>query len=147
MIERGDRAVLFSEKIGKGSVAYFAGGLGAMMWRNDLPDYRVILERMIYPEAGDKPIKTDAPETVNVTAFRLPGGKATVHLVNATGGTPLVRASPVGPIRLILQRKNVREATWLAPGREEAKMEVRPHSGGVEIIVPKLEAYGLLLIE
>ncbi len=147
VIEKGDRAVVYSTKIEEGEVAYFAGGLGTMMWKNDLGDYSAILEKMIYPDSSERrPLTTDAPGTVNVTAFRIKSG-ITVHLVNGTGKTPLDRVVPVGPIRIRLQGTTGKRVKWYAPGEESALVESHSRSGYTEVIIPKLEAYCLVVVE
>jgi hypothetical protein len=147
VLEKGDRPVLYSTKIDKGQVVYFAGGLGTMMWKNDLPDYSAILEKMIYPDSSERrPLTTDAPGTVNITAYRIKSG-ITVHLVNGTGKTPLDRIVPVGPIRIRLQGTTGKRVKWYAPGEESGLLESRSRSGYTEAIIPKLEAYGLVVVE
>jgi hypothetical protein len=147
VLEKGDRPVLFSKKIGKGEVVYFAGGLGTMMWNNDLPDYSTILERMIYPGAPkSRPLQTDAPSTVKITAFQNPTGTL-VHLVNATGGIPLDAVVPVGPIRLRLLGPPADRALWNTPGRVAVVLKPRSASGATEVVIPRLEAYGLLVFD
>jgi hypothetical protein len=147
ILEKGDSAVLYSTKMEEGEVAYFAGGLGTMMWKNDLPDYSDILEKMIYPDSSEwRPLTTDAPGTVNVTAFRIKSG-ITVHLVNGTGKTPLDHVVPVGPIRIRLQGTTGKRVKWYAPGEESDLLESRSRSGYTEAIIPKLEAYGLVVVE
>ncbi|MHC4631799.1 MAG: family 10 glycosylhydrolase [Planctomycetota bacterium] len=147
VLEKGGSAVLYSTKIKEGEVVYFAGGLGTMMWKNDLPDYSQILEKMIYPDSSERrPLTTDAPGTVNVTAYRIKSG-ITVHLVNGTGKTPLDRVVPVGPIRICLQGTTGKRVKWYAPGEESDLLKSRSRSGYTEAIIPKLEAYGLVVVE
>ncbi len=147
VLEKGDSPVLYSTKIDKGQVVYFAGGLGTMMWKNDLPDYSAILEKMIYPDSSERrPLTTDAPGTVNVTAYRIKSG-ITVHLVNGTGKTPLDRVVPVGPFRIRLRGKTVKKVKWYSPGEESVPLESRFRREYTEAIIPKLEAYGLMVLE
>lgn len=147
VIEKGDRAVLYCTKIEKGEVVYFAGGLGTMMWKNDLADYSTILEKMIYPDSSElRPLTTDAPSTVNVTAFRIKSGIA-VHLVNGTGKTPLDRVVAVGPIRIRLQGTTAKRVKLYAPGEKTVFLESHSRSGIAEIIIPKLKAYCLVVVE
>jgi len=147
VLEKGDRAVVYSTKIEEGEVVYFAGGLGTMMWKNDLPDYTTILEKMIYQDSSKgRPLTTNAPGTVNVTAFRIKSG-ITVHLVNGTGKTPLGRVVPVGPIRIRLKGTNGKRAKWYSPGNEPDLLESRSRSGYTETTIPRLEAYGLIVVE
>ena len=147
VLEKGNRAVVYSIKIDEGEVAYFAGGLGTMMWKNDLPDYSTILEKMIYPESsGGRLLMTDAPSTVNVTAYRIKTG-ITIHLVNGTGKTPLDRVVPVGPIRIRLQGTTEKRVKLYAPGEGTDLLESYSKSGHTKVIIPKLEAYGLVVVE
>jgi hypothetical protein len=147
VLERGNMAVLYSSKIEEGEVAYFSGGLGTMMWKNDLPDYSAILARMIYPGPSKRrPLTTDAPGTVNVTAYRTRSGIA-VHLVNGTGKTPLGRVVTVGPIRVRLPGTTGRLATSYVPGEESDLLECRSQSGHTEVTIPRLDAYGLVVVE
>ncbi len=146
-LEKGDRAVMYSTKIEEGEVVYFAGGLGTMMWKNDLPDYSAILEKMIYTDSSEwRPLTTDAPGTVNITAYRIKSG-ITVHLVNGTGKTPMDHVVPVGPIRIRLKGMKGKRVKWYAPGEESDFLESYSKSGYTEAIVPKLEAYGLVVVE
>jgi hypothetical protein len=147
VLEKGDGAVVYSTKIDDGEVAYFAGGLGTMMWKNDLPDYSTILEKMIYPESsGGRLLMTDAPSTVNITAYRIKTG-ITIHLVNGTGKTPLDRVVPVGPISIRLQGTTKKRIKLYAPGEESDLLESYSKSGYTEAIIPKLKAYGLVVVE
>ncbi|MHC4167927.1 MAG: alpha-amylase family protein [Planctomycetota bacterium] len=147
VLEKGDMAVLYSAKMREGEVVYFGGGLGTMMWKNDLPDYSVILEKMIYPDSSEwRPFTTDAPGTVNVTAHRIKSGIA-VHLVNGTGNTPLDHVVPVGPIRIRLRVANRKRVKWYAPGKESALLESRSRSWYTEATIPRLEAYGMIIVE
>ncbi|MHC4579884.1 MAG: hypothetical protein ACYS14_00400, partial [Planctomycetota bacterium] len=147
VLEKGDGAVLYSTNIEEGEVVYFAGGLGTMMWNNDLADYSSILEKMIYPDSSNRrPLTTDAPGTVNVTAYRIQSG-TTVHLVNATGKTPLDRVVPVGPVHIRLKGTNGTRIRWYAPGNEPDLLESRFRSGYTEVTIPRLKAYGLIVVE
>ncbi|MHC4677389.1 MAG: alpha-amylase family protein [Planctomycetota bacterium] len=147
VLERGDRPVVYSTRTGGGEVVYFAGGLGTMMWKNDLPDYSTILEKMIYPDSSERrPLTTDAPATVNIAAYRIKSG-ITVHLVNGTGKTPLDRIVPVGPIRILLQGTTKKRVKWYAPSQESDVLETRSRSGYTEAIIPQLETYSLLVVE
>ncbi|UCC99872.1 MAG: family 10 glycosylhydrolase [Phycisphaerales bacterium] len=147
ILERGDRAVVYSTKIGTGELVYFAGGLGTMMWKNDLPDYSTILEKMIYPDSPElQTLTTDAPTTVNIAAYRIESG-ITVHLVNGTGKTPLDRIVPVGPIRIRLHGIAGRQVKWYTPGQESELLECRSRSGYIEATIPKLGTYGLMVVE
>jgi hypothetical protein len=147
ILEKGGRAVLCSQKIEKGEVIYFTGGLGMMMWKNDLPDYSQILETMIYPTSSERrPLTTDAPETVNITAYRMKSG-ITVHLVNGTGKTPLDRVVPVGPIHIRLQGIMRKQVKWFAPGKESVLLKNHSRSGYTEVMIPKLKRYGLMVVE
>jgi len=147
VIEKGDLAVLYSTKIEKGEVVYFAGGLGTMMWKNDLADYSTILEKMIYPDSSElRPLTTDAPSTVNVTAFRIKSG-ITIHLVNGTGKTPLDRVVPVGPIRIRLHGTTAKRVKLYTPGGKSVLAESHSRPGYTEVIIPKLKAYCLVVEE
>jgi len=147
VLEKSDRAVVYSTKIEEGEVIYFAGGLGKMMWKNDLPDYSAILEKMIYSGSSEgRLLMTDAPSTVNVTAYRIKTG-ITIHLVNGTGKIPLDRVVPVGPIRIHLQGTTGKRVKWYAPGENLDLLESHYKLGYTEVIIPKLEAYGLVVVE
>jgi hypothetical protein len=147
VLEKSDRAVVYSTKIEEGEVIYFAGGLGKMMWKNDLPDYSAILEKMIYSGSSEgRLLMTDAPSTVNVSAYRIKTG-ITIHLVNGTGKIPLDRVVPVGPIRIHLQGTTGKRVKWYAPGENLDLLESHYKLGYTEVIIPKLEAYGLVVVE
>jgi hypothetical protein len=83
---------------------------------------------------------------VNVTAFRIKSG-ITVHLVNGTGKTPLDRVVAVGPIRIRLQGTTAKRVKWYAPGEESGLAESHSRSGYTEVIIPKLKAYCLVVVE
>jgi hypothetical protein len=118
-----------------------------MMWRDDLPDYSTLLERMIYPDPADPgALETDAPSTVGITAYRNSSGTS-IHLVNATGKIPLDGVVAVGPIRLRFRGISARRAVWNTPGREAAVLKPRTSSGATEVVIPRLDAYGLLALE
>ncbi len=102
---------------------------------------------MIYPGTPEsKPLITDVPGTVKITAYQNPT-ETLVHLVNATGRIPLDAAVPVGPIRLRLRGLSAGRATWYAPGREAVVLKPRAASNATEVVIPKLEEYGLLVLE
>ena len=147
VIEKGKMVVSYSRKVGKGEVNYFAGGLGTMMWKNDLPDYSAILEKMVHPDSSkSRFLTTDAPATVGITAYRIDSGTA-IHMVNGTGKTPLDRVVTVGPIRIRLRGTTGASVKWHAPGNESDLLESRSRSGHIEATVPRLEAYGLIVVE
>jgi hypothetical protein len=147
VLEKGDRAVVYSTKIDEGEVVYFAGGLGTMMWKNDLPDYSTILEKMIYPDWSEgRLLITDAPSTVNITAYRIKTG-ITIHLVNGTGKTPLDCVVPIGPIRIRFRGITGKKVKWFSPAEKSDLLESYSKSGYTEAIIPKLEAYGLVILE
>lgn len=147
VLKRGNQAVVYLTKIGRGELVYFVGGLGTMMWKNDLPDYSTVLEKMIHPDSPERrTLTTDAPATVNVAAYRIKSG-ITIHLVNGTGKTPLDRIIPVGPIRIRLHGIAGRQVKWYTPGQASELLEGRSQSGSIEVTIPKLGAYGLMVVE
>ncbi len=102
---------------------------------------------MIYPDSSERrPLTTDAPGTVNVTAYRIKSA-VTVHLVNGTGKTPLDRVVPVGPIRIRLKETSGKRVKCYAPGEESNLLESHSRSGYTEAIIPKLQAYCLVVVE
>ena len=102
LLEKGDMPFLFSLYRDQGRISYFTGSFGKMMWENDLPDYRDILDYLLFAELKSKRIlETDAPETVQITAYHS-GTYTVIHLVNGTGSIPLDIPIPVGPIHIKL---------------------------------------------
>jgi len=83
---------------------------------------------------------------VNVTAYRIKS-RMTVHLVNGTGKTPLDRVVPVGPIRIRIKGTEGRRVKWYAPGNESDLLESHSRSGYTEATIPRLQAYGLIVVE
>ena len=147
VLEQGEKPMLFSLKQGKGTVVYFAGPLGSMIWDKNLPDYHTILEQMVHPPSGQyRILRTDAPGTVNITAYRS-GPKWVIHLVNGTGPIPLNSPTPIGPIRLKVLHGSINAAKWLAPARQTQTLDFSSRQGWVEINIGKLEAYGILVLE
>jgi hypothetical protein len=147
VLEKGDKPILFILKLGKGRVAYFAGALGSMIWEKNLPDYRTILEQMVdLPSDQHRFLRTDAPGTVNITAYRS-GSKLIIHLVNGTGAIPLDSPTPVGPIHLEIRHSPVKLANWHTPGRQPQTLNFSSQQGWMEIKIGKLDEYGILVLE
>ncbi len=147
VLERGDQSVLFYVEKGEGSIVYFAGALGTMMWDHDLPDTRSLLLQMVDPPAKPRRmLETDAPGTVNVTAYRTQSTMI-VHLVNGTGTIPLDQFVPVGPIHIRLPNVSVDRIEWLAPGQAPQALTSQADGETMNITLPTLNAYGLLVLE
>jgi hypothetical protein len=83
---------------------------------------------------------------VNVTAYRTQSTMS-VHLVNGTGTIPLDEFVPVGPIHIRLPNVSVERIKWIAPG--QAPQVLTSHADGetMDITLPTLNAYGLLVLE
>lgn len=147
LLEKDQKPVLFSIGRGKGKVSYFAGAFGTMMWGNDLPDYSDILEQLIIEQSnGKKILETDAPPTVNITAYRT-GSKTVIHLVNGTGKIPLDNPVPVGPIQIKLIETSSSRGQWFAPGMETKKLDISIHQGTLKVSIEKLYDYGIVVLE
>jgi type 1 glutamine amidotransferase len=117
-MERGDNAVLWSKRIGKGDLVYFGNGLGEMMYRYDHPDYTELLFKMIFHEGSFPPLlKTNAPSTVEITMHEAEKGYL-FQLVNGTGKTPLDQIIPLSEISITIAKQLPVKGMVYMPGKE-----------------------------
>ena len=68
------------------------------------------------------------------------------HLVNATGKIPLDRVTPLGPMHIRFAGMTAKQAKWHAPGKDPLTLDCRSESGDTIVVVPRLEAYGLVVL-
>ncbi len=149
LLEKGDLPILFSVDKAKGRISYFSGSFGTMMWNNDLPDYRDILEQLVFGQLKSRRIiDPNVPETVNITAYRS-GTKTIIHLVNGSGSIPLDEPVPVGPIHIKLNEINPSKCRWLAPGKETEELDIQlnQQQGILGITIEQLSDYGLVILD
>jgi hypothetical protein len=145
-LEKGDNPLLFNLKKGKGEVTYFASGFGNILWTNDLPDYAEILVSMLYQDQGnDWMIITDAPRTVNLTAYKV-NSDLVLHLVNGTGMIPLEEPVTTGPVKLTIKNISPGKISFLEPGGETVELKGQTRGNNLEITIDRLDAYGMLII-
>jgi hypothetical protein len=104
-------------------------------------------------EASRWDILVDAPSTVQVVLRQQRSRRRLlVHLVNASGEMtrPLTAILPVDRVKIELPHlKGASSATLVVPSEESAvELAVRARrKGGVEVTVPRLGAYALLVLE
>ena len=91
-------------RIGRGRLLYFPGGLFAEFFRNRYPLIRAYVGGLIRALAGRFPIEVNAPICVDV-GLRRRGDDTIIHLVNRASGIPnqpnngaIDQIPPVGPI-------------------------------------------------
>ena len=139
-------ALLLSE-YGRGKVVYFPEAMGVF-----LGDYRVntaetrVAEAMRY--LVDRPLlEVEAPRTVSVDAYRVAdSNRLTIHLVNNTiDGRAVGEFLPVSDITIGVR---TREQPGKVFGlREKENIAVRWREGQLEIRLPKLTMYEVIVVE
>ena len=144
-LEEGNNPILFTQKLGKGEFVYFGGSFGEIIWKEDFPDFQTILEKMIYPDIKSRWLLTDAPSTVNITAYRNHEGFV-IHLVNGTGSVPLNGIVPVYNLKISVREKTAKEIRLYSPGKMPENLIFNPTGEMLEINVPRLDAYAQIII-
>jgi hypothetical protein len=144
--ESTGEAALLKLTVGKGNLIYCAGAPGREVVAMGHIDHAQLLCGMLLDDddalAG---IVTDAPCCIDVQVMRWSGGVA-IHLVNATGPAPLDRITPVGPIVMTVPFDDRAEATFLQPAHAPIPVPSERTAEGIRLSVPKLGAYGLVLL-
>ena len=146
-IAKGDNAVLWSKRIGKGDLVYFGNGLGEMMYRYDHPDYTELLYKMIFHESSNPPLlKTNAPSTVEITMHETENGNL-IQLVNGTGKTPLDGIIPLSDISITIAKQLPVKGMVYQPGKkgyvikgiteqDKTTFTIKQLNGFAEIFIP-----------
>ena len=144
-VESGDRSVAYVIHQGDGRVAYVGCGLGALLWRDDLPAVETLLEHLVVP-AGGRFLSPDLPPTVDVTAFRTEDA-VVLHLVNGTGRVPLDSAITLSELPVTVMLDADGPVTRYAPGSEPTAIVPTTHEGALTIEIPDVGPYAQLVIE
>jgi hypothetical protein len=144
-LEEGKNPILFTQKMGKGEFVYFGGSLGEIIWKEDFPDLQSILEKMIYPDPQTQWLITNAPSTVNITAYKFKEG-IVIHLVNGTGSIPLDEIVPLHNLNISVKEKIAKEIKLYSPGNKPITLTFNSTGEMLEINVPKLDAYAQIII-
>jgi hypothetical protein len=94
---------------------------------------------------GPLQVEVKAPETVTMSLCLQPRGRRLLHLINYDQG------HPIRDIEVRMQwpsEKGIASVRWLSPDSEEAQTLTAEQVGrALRFTVPRLEVYGLLVIE
>jgi hypothetical protein len=144
-LNRSKQPVAISRQKGKGRITYFAAGLGSSYKTYPHPDYGRLMERLLAMDDTEKIVLLDGPGTVQLTAFQKKG-KLLVHLVNGSG-SPSVEITPsLATMTVRVPGQQLNESFMHMPTEEVATLTVTHSGNECSVIVPQLEAYGLLEI-
>jgi hypothetical protein len=137
---------------GRGSSVYFAGTIDEAYLEYRFPDHAALMAASV-EEKSTRHIALEAPSTVQaVLRQQRPKRRVLLHLVNATGemARPLTGILALERLAVTLPSvKGASSALFLTPG-EEAPREIpvkAGRKGGVEVRVPRLDAYGIVVLE
>jgi hypothetical protein len=145
-LKAGKNPLAMSIKKGKGSISYFAGNLGNILWSNDLPEYARILEYMLFDQSDlERKIILDAPRTVGLSAYKKED-ICLLHLVNATGKVPLEEPVNLSPVNILIKDIAARKIELLQPGGEFEEIQGKVVKNKLRITLDSLGAYGLIVI-
>jgi hypothetical protein len=111
-----------------------------------LPGNRAeLLDAVHWVAGGALQSEVKAPDTVTMSLYTQPSGRRLLHLVNYDD------AHPVNDIEVSMQwpsGKGVISAQFLSPESDKAQTLTAERAGtALRITVPRLEVYGLLVIE
>lgn len=138
--------IVFSQPYGDGTVVYCGLPLGCAYAQVAYPDYAALVGLMVAPPDETPPMLiTDAPVDVQVTMSHWHDG-VVIALVNGTGSAPLTSAVLVGSIVLDLAWDGPGLATWYPLGGEARELECREAWNRIQLTVPHLEAFGLVVV-
>ena len=146
------RPALVENRYGKGRSLYFAGTIDEAYQEFHFPEHASLMGALV-DEASRRDILVDAPASVQVVLRQQRSRRRLlVHLVNATGEMtrPLTSILPVHHVKVELPHlKGASSAILVNPSAESGiELEVKPRrKGGVEVTVPRLGAYALLVLE
>jgi hypothetical protein len=132
---------------GKGKVIYFPEAMGEFYGRLRMPTAEARITGAIEELLGTPALEISAPKTVSVDVYRKKGARTlTLHLVNnTTDGQP---ATELLPVSGIIIRLRLEHPPATVKGLRENKRLKTSYAGGVlEIRVPQLQMYEVIVIE
>jgi hypothetical protein len=145
-LNRSRQPVAISRQRAKGRITYFAAGFGSSYRTYPHPDYSRLMDKLLAMDDAEKAVLLDGPDTVQLTAFQKEG-KLIVHLVNGSG-SPSVETTPsLAAMTVRVPGQQVNEAFLHTPTEETSTLTVTGGENESSVIVPQLEAYGLLELD
>jgi len=132
---------------GKGKVVYFPEAMGQFYGRLRMPTAGERITGAMKELMGTPAIEISAPGTVSADVYRKKGTQALIlHLVNnTTDGQPATQILPVSGITV---RVRMERAPAKVMGLRETKQIESSYAGGfLEIRVPQLQMYEVIVIE
>ncbi len=136
-----------------GKVRVLVGGSSLPLHRGLLgPGARALVAKLLgeLRELAADPIVAGAlPAMTWVKTWRHAGGIVSVHFVNYDfdGATGSARPAAAARVRLRLPAEiQATSARWLVPGEPERELELRARGGTIELTIPALRIYGVLVL-
>ena len=144
---------------------YFSGQLGRLYWRTGMPDLERLILKSVRWAGGLPPVEVLGRGLLQLEAYRR-SGQLIIHLLNLTyerrlivrGNTAMTRGwastaesvhppSAVVPLSDLVVRLRGFEAAKAYSPLTGAKFEVKTSEGHVDVLVPKVEEYEVLVVE
>jgi len=132
---------------GKGRVVYFPEAIGHFLGTTGMPTAEARVTGMVRELCGCPVMEMEAPKSVSVELFRQKScNRIVVHLVNQTvDGTPVDDFIPVRDIVLRLHLGQQPKKVY--PVRENVKVVHEFNDGQLEIKVPQISLYEVIVID
>lgn len=136
---------LTARQHGSGRVVYAGAALGAIYRRwNQVDTRRLILNAAVWAAGAEPPVTAEAPETVEVVAWRDEKGKRTVlHLLNRTGAGPaqgegslMHEVIPVHDVKIKLAQSLSGKTARVQPGNRQLATGIA--GGRMTVSLPRL---------
>ena len=131
-------------RFGRGTAAFLPWGVGRLYHLYGAAECRHVLGRLVELALGARPLRTDAPLSVEAV-FSRNGRRTVLHLINSTGieSKPLLDAIPIGPVTVWV-RGNATSASALIDGR---RLTVIREGEYARITLPGLGAFEAVVLE
>ena len=139
---------LIAAEYGKGRVVYVPGLIGGIYLTHKMTAHQSLMENGVRWILGDRSlVEVEAPETVEVEirTQRNPD-RTLLHLVNLTGEMrrPMERVIPIHDIKIRLRSALPSKAFSLTT---ERAIDFKQSGTWVELVVPKLDLYDVIVVE
>jgi hypothetical protein len=130
-------------RYGDGTAAYLPWTVGRLYHLYGVIECRHVIVRLVERALGGRPLRTDAPASVETVVSRS-GAGTVLHLINSTGleSKPLLETIPVGPVSVWLPGR-FGSAQALVAG---APLAVTHEGDGTMIVIPKLRSYEVVTL-